>query len=134
MYSNDVIKFMDDINTIMTFIEGSLRGEEIVNYRIKDLGNVIDFSILRRSYDVSLGRINKIDENSLRDIYDAIYAQYQGRMEIGATCSFKGKDVVWNLAPVIGEKTLVEFMSPLEKDQQWFYQEIENGTKQKGLS
>ena len=54
-------------------------------------------------------------------------------MEIGATSQFKDGEVTWNLAPVIGNNTLIEFISPDKKDQEWFYEQIENSTKVKGL-
>ena len=134
MYSNDVIKFMDDINTVMSFIEGALKSTDIINYRLTDKGSSIDFSVLRKSHDVLLSRIAKTSEDSLRDIFEAIEAKYQTIMEIGATCFNVGKkEITWNLAPVLGNNTLIEFISPKDKDQQWFYEKIENGTKQKGL-
>ena len=133
METRDIIKFMDNINTVMSFIESALRMDEIVNFKLEDLGETIRFSIQRGHHNILVEEIVKMDDDSLRVIYAAISAKYGRRMEIGATSTFKGKDVTWNLAPVIGDNTLIEFISPKEEDQKWFYEEIENSTKQKGL-
>ena len=71
--------------------------------------------------------------NSLKVIYASIAAKYERQMEIGATSTFGKGEVTWNLAPVIADKTLIEFISPAKKDQKWFYEELERGTKGKGL-
>lgn len=133
METTDIIKFMDNINTVMSFIEGALRMDEIVHFKLEDLGEIIKFSIQRGHHNILCEEIVKMDEDSLRVIYAAIAAKYDRRMEIGALSTFKNQEVTWNLAPVIADKALVEFISPLEKDQQWFYEEIEKGTKGKGL-
>ena len=133
MYTNDIIKFMDNINTVISFIESALRMDEIVEFKLSDLGNTISFSIQRGKHNIPCVEIDKIDDDSLRVIYASIAAKYQSKMEIGALSEFKGKDVTWSLAPVIGDNTLVEFISSKEKDQQWFYEEIDKGTKEKGL-
>ena len=133
MYTNDIIKFMDNINTVISFIESALRMDEIVEFKLSDLGNTISFSIQRGKHNIPCVEIDKIDDDSLRVIYASIAAKYQSKMEIGALSEFKGKDVTWSLAPVIGDNTLVEFISSKEKDQQWFYEEIANSTMQKGL-
>ena len=133
MYTNDIIKFMDNIITIITFIESALQMDEIIEFKLTDLGDTITFSIQRGSHNVPCVEIDKIDDDSLKVIYASIAAKYQSNMEIGALSKFKGKDVTWSLAPVIGNNTLVEFISPKEKDQQWFYEEIEKSTMQKGL-
>lgn len=69
----------------------------------------------------------------MKVIYASIVAKYKQHMEIGATSQFKDGEVTWNLAPVIGNNTLIEFISPDKKDQEWFYEQIENSTKVKGL-
>ena len=133
MKTKDIIKFMDSINNVISFIEGALRMDEIVNFRLEDQGDIIRFSIQRGHHNILCEEIAKIDDNSLKVIYAAIAAKYERQMEIGATSTFGKGEVTWNLAPVIADKTLIEFMSPAKKDQKWFYEELERGTKGKGL-
>ncbi len=132
METNKVKKFMGDINTVLEYVQASLRTEEIVNFKLADIGEIIRFTVLRGRYDNLIEEIEKLDENSLQMIYGAVAARYQSMMEIGATSFFKDGNVTWNLAPVIGEHTMIEFCSPQEKDQKWFYEELESGTKVKG--
>ena len=132
MKTKNIIKFMDDINTVINFIEGAIRMDEIVNFRLEDKGEIIRFSIQRGHHDILCAEITKMDEDSLQVIYAAIAAKYQKNMEIGATSEFHGKEVTWNLAPVINDNTLIEFVSSHKKDQKWFYEELERSTKEKG--
>lgn len=133
METVDIIKFMDSINTIMNFIESALRMDEIVNFGLEDTGDVIKFFIRRGNHNIQCEDIVKVDEDSLKVIYASIAAKYSNNMNIGATSTFKNGEVTWNLAPVIGENTLVEFISNDEKDQKWFHEEIVKDTKEKGL-
>ncbi len=130
---NDVVKFMDNINTIIVFIENALKRDDISNIKIEDYGDSLAFIITRGERDVVIENIEKYDEDTLRVIYLSIADHFRGRMEIGATSIFTEKNVIWNLAPVIDNKVLVEFISGDEKDQKWFFEEINEGTKQKGL-
>jgi len=133
MYTNDVVKFMDDINTVLSFIASALNLDEIVNFRLEDQGDKIAFYIQRGDYKVDCASIRKLDAESLKVIYASIVAKYKQHMEVGATSLFENGEVTWNLAPVIGNNTLIEFISSDKKDQEWFYEEIENSTKVKGL-
>ncbi len=133
METKDIVIFMDNINTVISFIESSLKSEELCVFRLKDVGDEIRFTIQRGKYDVPIEEIADYGEDTLRIIYASIAAKYQHRMEIGSTMEYKDKEIQWNLAPVIADKTLVEFISSKEKDQKWFYEELEKSTKVKGL-
>ncbi len=131
--STDIVKFMDRINVILSFVEESLKREDISNLKIEDYGDSIAFILARGKHDVVCEKFEKIDDDSLKTIYDSLAEYYQGRIEIGATSTFAGSNVMWNLAPVIDDKLLIEFISGTEKNQKWFYEEMVNSTKQKGL-
>ena len=133
METNKAVKFMRSVNTVMDIIQSSLRGEEkIYNFKMVDLGEIIRFSVMRGRYDNLVDEIEKLDENSLQMIYAAIRARFGSIMDVGATTYDINDPVVFNLAPVIGEKTMIEIVSPQEKDQKWFYQELVESTKVKG--
>lgn len=134
MANTDVIKFMDGINSIINFLEQALqKPEQIINFQIEDIGDIIRFSLKRYKYDVSLLDIPKMDEDSLRIIYSSIIEKYNDSYNLGATSTFNKEGVTWNLAPIIGENTLVEFVSKNEKDQTWFYDELVKDSEVKGL-
>ena len=133
MKTTDVIQFMDNINTVISFIEGALQMDDIVHFKLEDSGDIINFSIQRGRHNVLCEEIVKLDEDSLRVIYASIAAKYDKRMEVGALSNFKNHEVIWSLAPVIGDKALVEFISKNEKDQEWFFEIINDSTKQKEL-
>ncbi len=126
------LRLMDSINVIISFIDRSLKEEGITCFRLQDLGEIIRFSLNKYSQDVDIMEIANA-EDALRLIYDSIASIYPERIEVGATTSFKGKQVDWHLAPVIDQKVMIEFMSPKEKDQEWFYAEVDNSCKAKGL-
>ena len=129
-----MIKLMKDIYTVLEFIEGALRMDEIVNFKMEDTGDIIRFSIQRGHHNILCEEIAKVDDDTLRTIYAGITAKFGHKMNIGATThDFKGGNVVWRLAPVIGNNTLVEFISEHEKDQAWFYEELNKEAKEKGL-
>ena len=127
------IRLMNDINTVLSFIDGCLQYDEIYNLRLKDVGDEIHFTIQRGKYDVPVEEISKLDENTMRMLYAAIAARYSGHIELGATMERKNGDIIWNLAPVIGDRTMIELISGDPKDQEWFYEELKEATKQKGL-
>ena len=133
MLSLDVEKFMDGINTIMTFVNKSLNGTDIYNYVLEDAGNKIKFYVVRKNHNVLLNEVDKIAEDSLRVIYLSLKQKYGDRIEIGSTVTFTDSEILWNLAPVIGNNVLVEFVSNDSKDQEWFYKELDDSTKEKGL-
>jgi len=133
MKTTDIIKFMDDINTVISFVEGALRMDESVHFKLEDLGEIIKFSIQRGHHSILCEEIVKLDDESLRTIYAAIAAKYQKRMNSGGFSTFKGREATWTLAPTIDDKTLVEFISPNEKDQTWFVEELNKGAREKGL-
>lgn len=128
-----MIEFMNNINYVLEFIDGSFDMEEFMFYKLEDLGEYIQFSIQKGKYNIPVEEIVKIGEDSLRLIYAAIAAKYERQMEIGSTMDYKNGQVTWHLAPVLRDKLLVQFSSPYPKDQEWFYQELERNTKQKGL-
>jgi hypothetical protein len=133
METRSAIRFMNDINTVLSFIDGCLQYDEIYNLKLRDVGDEIHFTIQRGKYDVPVEEISKLDENTMRMLYAAIAARYSGHIELGATMERKNGDIIWNLAPVIGDRTMIELISGDPKDQEWFYEELKEATKQKGL-
>lgn len=131
MKAQNYLNLMDSINVIISFINKSLKEEGITCYRLQDLGEKIRFSINATSQNINIVEIANV-EDALRLIYDSLAFVFPERINIGATSEFKNNKVTWNLAPVIDEKVMIEFMSPKEKDQEWFYSELDNSCKVKG--
>lgn len=129
----DEFLLMDNINTIITFIEKALLEDNITNYKLESINNIIKFSLKKYTEDINIIDINNIDIDTLKVIYMSIAAKYQENMQIGATSEYKDNKTKWNLAPVIDDKVLIEFSSDTTQDQEWIQEEIINSSIQKGL-
>ena len=125
MFSGDVIELIDQINLIIGFIDKAiLEGESIANFTIEDEDTSVAFGIKKLNEITTLSSIEKVSEDTLRDIYLSLVDYYKDNIGIGATMEYKEKNIQWNIAPVIADKVLVEFISPRVEDQKWFYDEI----------
>ena len=125
MYSNDVLKFMDDINVIFEYLEQAVaKRRQNFSFKMQDFGEYIQFSVDAHNHLVPLINIAKMDEDSLHTIYSAIADKYVNRFQVGAFAySVDGK---WdmNLAPTIAGNTVIEFIPTDEGRKKWFYEEM----------
>ncbi len=134
MYSNDYYELMDKINLVINYIENALLAQnQIVNFVLEDKGLVMEFAFKDVSKKQTLLQIRKASEESFKDMYASLMDHFNNP-PLGATMEYKNKKAVWNLAPVIADKVLLEFVSPKEEDQKWFYEElVKSTTQEKGL-
>jgi len=131
----DETLLLDYINTIISFLDKSLKKDKISNFKLEDIGDSINFIYQTFQEELPILKIESFDEETLKNIYIAIASIYSDKLEIGAIATYneKGKEHKFHLAPVIGEKIMIVISSEKDYDQEWLNNEICNETIHKGL-
>lgn len=132
MYTGDIMEVMDFINLAIGVINRALNnGDKIANFTIEDEETSVIFGMKTLNDIEHLFSVKKVNENTLRDIYLSLVDWYKDNIGIGATMEYKNKNIQWNIAPVIGDKVLIEFISAQRIDQEWFKEELFNSAIEK---
>jgi len=131
----DETLLLDYINTIISFLDKSLKKDKISNFKLEDIGDSINFIYQTFQEELPILKIESFDEETLKNIYIAIASIYSDKLEIGAISTYneKGKEHKFHLAPVIDEKIMIVISSEKDYDQEWLNNEICNETIHKGL-
>lgn len=135
MYTKNYCELLEKINVVINHIERALLAQDpAVNFTLEDHDDTISFGFKKDGLIQHLLLIPKADENSLKEVYDALISYYENCVKVGSITGYRNFTIQWELTPVIGDKVMVEVISTRPEDQKWFAEEmLKSQETQKGL-